>query len=755
MSQPRFVSPSHVLFGALAPELHSHAHQIAESLQIPGNPTALTRLLSRASEGLAGFANDGTAASSRIERTTQILRHWQSCASSSGDLSAFYHAPLDRDPAAANPALGYKTSHPLYAALVLPPLAAAEEALYSRIVGAAVALVLRSDAPSPVDRDRASLLATEARQRAEGVLPVFRNLEQALATTTSSDSALPVATRAALSYLHARHIASSGSLTDGEVALLRHWLRTLEAIGNSATGKRLLKSTGRKVDQGPIAIEVDDDLAGLILCPRTDRIVDSGTEAEPSADPVVVGPDTPPEAAPPRRDEALLQAKRAWTVATRAGAMLPLSWSAFTPQEVEVLHHHLEALPSDVGASIIRAGLACGLRPRAIAAALDSGKSPEGFELKASAESFRIERVLTATDLSGQIRPDDAHRFHLADGRVAITSLPIPRSQSPYLGALDSTLKDLRKDRRLRLTDGRVARTLVMDFVRACPDTVVADIALNASSLQGLSGATYYSAMKSNELASHIEHPKHRTPAQIQASGNLIGSHGIPTVDTLKASVGKLSSQMDEARTSLDSPADLARFHNFFVAHELLLLMHASGHRLVADPFPHEDCLLSAGLFVIADKVSSPSHETRLAVASELAKKQWERHRAHLLELSYRMVFLNSPDADQVQGVVDGITPISAPFFFFLTDHLRLERVTPKSFADRLGSAWTLPSSAHRQFMSYALRQAGCPAELIHAHLGHWLRGDAPFGPTSLLRPNQLCGALSEAIDQSHWHRLG
>lgn len=747
MSHTERISNTHILFSALPPSHRAEAHRLAVALQVPCNPTALTRLLTRAANGLANYSLDDVEGVTQIGHAVRVLRHWQTYAKTANGLSEFYLAPLDRDRAAANPALGSKSTHPLYAALVMPPLSAAEEILYSRIVGAAVALAVRHGAQDLDDQHRASMLAEEARQRAEGVFPVLQNIGNRLPAAMPHESAVNLAHN----YLRVRGIASSSSLAASERSLLRHWLRALDSIGGSATGKGLLKRVGPDPGQSQIAVEVDDDddKTASILCPRAERNVDSDRDAEPEVDPVAIGPDTPPDVAPPQNEEAQLQSQRAWTVATRTGAMLPLSWNAFTAHELDVLHEHLTDLPNDIGAAIIRSGLACGLRPRAIADALDSGQCPDGFQLKDSASHHIVERALAATQLKRQIRPTGDNRFLAADGQVTISGPPILRPTGTYSAALDQTLVAIRKDHRLRLSDGRVARTLVMDFIKARPDTYVADIALNASTLQGLSGAPYYSSVRADQLARSIEHTKHRTRAQIQSSGNLIGSHGIPTVKTLQSSIQSLSQLVENGRTSLNSPPDLARFHNCFVGLELLLLMFASGHRLVTDPFPHEDCLLDSGHFVVADKISTPSHATRLTVASELAKKQWESHRSHLRELSYRMANFDAPDADQVQGVVDGITPVSAPFFFFLTDDLRVETVTPKSFRSHLGSSWELPDSAHRQYMSYALREAGCSPELIHAHLGHWLRGDAPFGPTSLLRPSQLVSALSDPIDRT------
>lgn len=747
MAQPLFVSSSHALFETLDEPDRQLAHRIAQALQVPPNPNSMSRLLGRAYRGIAHIAGNCADAETGLELANRLLKAWESSANPvSSRYAAFYDVPLDRDPSAANPALGYKSTHPLYAALVASPLPSAEEAIYTEILGAAVALVLKSDAQTPESLKLAQSLAEDARQRAEGALPVFRTLSAAFAGGPNRTSMNP-ASIAAFTFLRARRLASMPSLTESERLLLRNWLRALEAIGSSATGRGLAPKS-RPGQIFTSEIELDNGKAGLIL-PRRMPIAEASDETDGDADPIVIGPDIPPDILPPSRDQANLQAQRAWAVATRAGALLPLSWHAFTPFEVDVLHEHLAALPDDVGAAIIRAGLACGIRPRAIAAALDQGQHSNGFELKAVSGGFEVVRVLAAVNLTRQFDPHSDPRFVAAGGQVEVRSLLIPISSDRYSDSLDHTLQQLRKDRRLRMSDGRVARTLVMDFITACPDPFVADIALNASTLQGLSGAGYYSAITGEKLADSIEHAKHRHRSQIHASGGLIGSRGVPESETVTSSIRALSALIDDASSTLATPSQLATFHNLFVGYELLLLAHATGHRLVTDPFPFKHCLLHSSHFVIADKASTPSHATRLAVASDIAKEQWARHRKHLLELSYRLAFLRSPDADRIQGVVDGLTPVTAPYFFFLTNDLRLESVTPRSFKERLGQTWTLPLSAHRHFMAYRLREAGCPAELIHIHLGHWIRGNAPFGPTSLLRPPQLVQLLSPSIDRT------
>ena len=109
--------------------------------------------------------------------------------------------------------------------------------------------------------------------------------------------------------------------------------------------------------------------------------------------------------------------------------------------------------------------------------------------------------------------------------------------------------------------------------------------------------------------------------AQARAAGHKVVFTGRKEAET--AAVAKTTAALSVARSTTNTAEGLSRFHNLFVLRELLLLMTGTGHRLVVDPFPCNDCLVAEDdLMIISDKVSTPSHETRVAVASNHCLKQ-------------------------------------------------------------------------------------------------------------------------------------
>ena len=68
---------------------------------------------------------------------------------------------------------------------------------------------------------------------------------------------------------------------------------------------------------------------------------------------------------------------------------------------------------------------------------------------------------------------------------------------------------------------------------------------------------------------------------------------------------------------------------------------------------------------------------------------------------------------------------------FFLDEDLKPVEVRPKTLVPIMQDFLPFPVNIHRRFVSSELLDAGCPPEIVSAWMGHWHRGEEPWGKFS------------------------
>lgn len=192
--------------------------------------------------------------------------------------------------------------------------------------------------------------------------------------------------------------------------------------------------------------------------------------------------------------------------------------------------------------------------------------------------------------------------------------------------------------------------------------------------------------------------------------------------------------------------------HNAMTLYTLQMLVFATGHRAVSDPFFDLGCFdLTEKTLLIEEKVVSTSHATRLAWLPPLAVSQFEHYLAHLRSLSR---LLRGPDptlANQIWAITETDFRHPIPLFFFLEVHdgdLEWIRIQPATLESMLGDKWQLPLNTNRHLLSTWLHKNGCPSELIDAQLGHVEAGCYPFSGRSVLSPEGIGKIISPLLQR-------
>ena len=156
----------------------------------------------------------------------------------------------------------------------------------------------------------------------------------------------------------------------------------------------------------------------------------------------------------------------------------------------------------------------------------------------------------------------------------------------------------------------------------------------------------------------------------------------------------------------------------------MLLVGFSTGYRAIKDPFPKApDIDEETGLCVISDKDGSDFYNSRLVWLPEILINQLEKYREHRRVIRYYLLN-NNANLSRLEGL---------PEFFFLKDDFLIDLVRPSTLAPKLKPILDLPVNTNRRFLRSYLKTKGCPTEVIDAFMGHWGRGEEPWGEYSTI----------------------
>lgn len=234
------------------------------------------------------------------------------------------------------------------------------------------------------------------------------------------------------------------------------------------------------------------------------------------------------------------------------------------------------------------------------------------------------------------------------------------------------------------------------------------------------------------------------------------GTHLVVDPTILRAFVAGLG-QRCEQQTEAPKP-NVRDAHNALALYALMMLLFATGHRAVKDPFFSLDVFnLDRAECLIEDKVVSVARQARLMWLPDVAITQLRAYLTHLDALTRRLYRTDKNLACDIWAVAQPQGPRPMPLFFFLEGDLGTMKyipVTPSTLKNRLAGVWSLPSNTNRHVLATGLREGGCPAELVEAQLGHEEGDLSPFGVHSTLSPVRA-GRLLRAHLNDYMHTQG
>lgn len=226
----------------------------------------------------------------------------------------------------------------------------------------------------------------------------------------------------------------------------------------------------------------------------------------------------------------------------------------------------------------------------------------------------------------------------------------------------------------------------------------------------------------------------------------VIGSDFLPTQAAVQAMTQTLSSKIEGSIKSItlldeETLSAIRDYHNAYSLYTLSMLGYATGYRAVKDPFLEvEEIDPDTGLAVISDKDGPELYNARLVWVPEVVRQQLSHYRDHVNRL---MPILEQVDLNQVSFEAKQ----QMPLIFLLVSPFHWVQARPKTLEPLLKGLLPLPINVNRRFLRTNLRAQGCPAEVVDAFMGHWGRGQEPWGRHSSMSTYDLIEVLKPYIE--------
>ncbi|MBL33525.1 MAG: hypothetical protein CMI10_01340 [Oceanospirillaceae bacterium] len=244
-------------------------------------------------------------------------------------------------------------------------------------------------------------------------------------------------------------------------------------------------------------------------------------------------------------------------------------------------------------------------------------------------------------------------------------------------------------------------------------------------------------AMVNDVYREGYDHPERHLPRNAQIQLEVIGSDYSPRKSAVQQAVSTLITSLKK-RPSKDSLSEMTEFHNRYTLYTVLMTGFCTGYRAVKDPFPSvPDIDRETGLCVISDKDGPDFYNSRLVWLPPMLIFQLDHYEEHRNVLISMLVMNN-----------DNIELLSTlPDLFLLDDKLNIVPIRPSTLKPLLEDLLPLPINTNRRYLRTHLRLRGCPTEIVDAFMGHWARGEEPWGKYSSLSYAQVIEELKHYLE--------
>lgn len=225
-----------------------------------------------------------------------------------------------------------------------------------------------------------------------------------------------------------------------------------------------------------------------------------------------------------------------------------------------------------------------------------------------------------------------------------------------------------------------------------------------------------------------------------------VGSPFTPTQETVRELVQYLKDKLNAARNSPRTVEALMRLHNSMTRYTAYLIAFATGFRAIRKPFALAAKVdRESGFAILSDKDSEDQFNSRLVWLPPVCLRQFELFNAHRINAvaSFSMLI---PDLDRM--LATGRRDWPGKYSFFVKGSAGSYETIPASPTQEEYKIpkYTLPFNASRHYLRSRLLDSNTPIEVINAFMGHFERGEEPWGRYSGLSPATYRRILHEKL---------
>lgn len=312
-----------------------------------------------------------------------------------------------------------------------------------------------------------------------------------------------------------------------------------------------------------------------------------------------------------------------------------------------------------------------------------------------------------------------SHGLAGSDSLLAATG----RTGSDFISTVHDLLKEWRQNGQFRFKLSKITASLSAALTYQSRDPLVIT-ALSGDLKSEPPVLMYYRALSKSELSQAYDKATHFL---LDIPEDLFGFDrvGRAEVKLPHHVYGLIEGVSNSLRSKLKGyPANIIQSHNALMHFTLAMLMFATGHRPVRDPFCWwEDFSLEFDGVLISDKAVSPRHEYRYAVIPDLVKTQINVYRRHLRQLGARLYRDKSIKRQQLgMTILISLEPGSRilPCFFEIDGAgKKYYSMTQKSIQAYWQRFAELSANVGRSVMSQLLSDNGVSPGLVELYLGH------------------------------------
>ena len=223
---------------------------------------------------------------------------------------------------------------------------------------------------------------------------------------------------------------------------------------------------------------------------------------------------------------------------------------------------------------------------------------------------------------------------------------------------------------------------------------------------------------------------------QLPKCAGFVGSPFVPTPKTVRILCETLKNNLNDCSREAPSILKLARLHKHMTLYTAYLVGFCTGFRAVNDPFLNAaEINWQSGFAVVRDKDNEDGYNSRLIWLPPVCLEQLQLFKEHLAHAECRFASL-IPDFQEQLRRHSPHGPGRRMFFVAAESGFTVSPAIPKLLTAAISDDYYLPFNATRHFLRTFLLQAKCPIEVINALMGHWERGEEPWGTFSGLSPH-------------------